>query len=166
MDYYFGGKGSFKSCTKKAKLQFSTHVRDELEYLDPVTPTNMADDLDQYIWCMEATIYDLIRDNIDLNHITEKEKYSVSYHLRKNKDNHFFLESKIWFNVKNLTSEYALTESSLFFDITPTFQRIIKGRENMSEDEKLAELEEIEMFFGDDDHDEYNDYDDCEEFNL
>ena len=164
LEYFTGSKGSIKSCTQKTKLQFSTHVYEEMEDLKDNTLTSSSDDLDQYIWCMEATIYDLKRDNVDFNQIIEKEKYSVSYHLRKLKNNHFFLESKIWLpKPKNLTNERVMTEGSLFYDIAPTFQRIIKGEENLTPEERQAELEEINLLFENDCDDEF---DNCDDFSL
>ena len=162
LDYFINGKGSIKSCNQKVQFQFNPEIREELKYLDPNTLTTSDNDLDQYIWCMEATVFDLIRDNVDLNHITEKEKYSISYHLRKNTKNHFYLESKIWFNTnKKLNNQYQITETSIFHDLAPSFQRLIKGSENMSEAEKLAEIDEIKQKFGDFYDDEY--YEDCED---
>ena len=177
LDYYIGGKGSFKSCTKKIALRFSECVREELEYIDPDVLSSAVDDLDHYVLCMEATVFDLHRNKVDFNQVNEKERYSVGYNLRKNHKEHYFLESRIYYTKsQQVSNKYLLTESSLFFDIRPTFQRIIKGSDNLTEAEQLAELDEIAEFFGEDedcakideydDYDEYDEYDDCGEFNL
>lgn len=158
LEYMFDGTGSLKSCTKKVEFQFSTSVEDELIYLDANTLTSADTDLDQYIWCMEATVFNLVRDSVDFNQISQKEKYSISYHLRKNKNEHFFLESKLWLSKPyKLNNKYIANELSVFSDIKPTFQRIIRKNDNISLNEQLAELEEINEFFGDVDFDDFDD---------
>jgi len=160
LDYYWGGVGSLKSCTKKAALQFNINIKEELEFLDANSFTTEIDDIDQYIWCMEATIYNLKRDSVDFNQIISTEQYSTSYQLRKNQDNHFFLESKIHLAKVNKSNKnpqiYAM---SVFNDIAPDFQRRLRGNNRLTYKEQLDELEDLSEFFND-----IDDFDASDEF--
>ena len=93
LEYMFGGTGSIKSCTKKVKFEFNTNLKEDLLDLKPDKLTSdIEDDVFDYSqFCAACTMYNVKRDSVDFNHITETPKYSIDYYIRKFINNEYFL---------------------------------------------------------------------------
>ena len=159
LDYIFDGTGSVKSCTKKVKLEFATHILAKLNELQQDEPTTLIEDMIEYRQlCMVATVYNLKRDKVDFNQVKEVEQYYVCYFLRKNKQNRYYLQSELKLAKLPKFNNLQVNELSLFFDIKPTFQRQLGNKTSLLEELKeLEELEEFQDLFDDEYEDE--DYD-------
>ncbi len=145
LDYLFGGTGSYKSCTKMVKLEFTTDLIEKLVELQPDEPTDFMDDIIDYRkLCMVATFYDLKRDKVDFNQVSKKEQYYVCYFLRKNNDNKYYLQSELRMRNLSQNKNCQIEEVSFFFKIPPTFQRLLNSECQSSFLTELEELDEIE----------------------
>lgn len=171
LDYYINGTGSFKSCTKKIKLEFSSGVKSKLLNLETDEPISLADDIMYHRQLiMIASSFDLTRDKVDPNQVTETEKYVNYYFLRKNKDNHYFLQSEIWPTKLPKHKDVELSSVILYFDILPTFQRMLKTQdvsittvEDLEEIENNPELQDLYDFDDIDEDEEFEYYEDVED---
>lgn len=170
LDYFTGGTGSIKSCTKKIKLEFATEVINKLFNLQADEICSLADDiLDYRQLIMIATSYNLQRDKVDPNHIIEQEEYTNYYFLRKNQKNHYYLQSEIWPTKPIQHNNSVIDSTVLYFDILPTFQRMLnpnKSRTSLTDLEELKEIKNIEDLKGlydfddiDEDDDDFDYYD-------
>lgn len=145
LDYLTGGTGSIKSCTKKVKLEFSTDATYGIENLPNDEICSMEDDmLDYRKLIMIATTYEHKRDKININYVDEKEQFITYYFIRKNKNNKFYLQSEVWPTKTPKNKDYEINHLTLYFDINPTFQRMLNGNQNRSFLTELEELDEIE----------------------
>lgn len=129
LEYFVGGKGSFKSCTKKFRIEFVKNLANKLLLLQPDKPTNFEDDIAHQQLCMAVNVYDLKRDSVDFNQIIETKKYEVCYYLRKNKKDWYILQSELRLqNTK--TGDYAIHEFLTYNEIAPLWQKMLLEKTN------------------------------------
>lgn len=153
LEYYFGGKGSLKSCTKKKKLEFTPDLIEKLLLLRPDKPTTLASDIHHQQLCMVASVYDLNRDNVDFNQIHKNKKYIVCYYLRKTAKDHYFLQSEL--RLKNrISGNCQLNELSTFNDLSYVWQKILLEKTHSPFVDQFRDKYPDECF------DIYNTYDD------
>lgn len=160
LDYFTGGKGSIKSCTKKAQFEFVRNLSGKLFNLEPDRFTDVFNDLYCQQLCMAVTIYNLHKNPLNFNQVIEKPEYTVCYYLRKNKNGHHFLQSEIRLKKPAVYKNYQLHEHSLFFDIKPAYQKLIKDAKRHTFFEEIKGLIKRENGKDDDLDDlEFNDDD-------
>ena len=159
LDFMYGGTGSIKSCTKKVKFEFNTNLTKELLDLkhDRLT-ANIEDDVFDYSqFCAACTVYNLKRDSVDFNHVTESPKYSIDYYVRKFTNDEYFLQGDLVLVNTIIKNNHSIKRLNLVFNIDPKSQKLLQQYTNSAKHNKLNDRDEYG--FDDDDEFEENPFD-------
>lgn len=165
VEFMYGGTGRIKSCTKKVKFEFNTNLTKELLDLkhDRLT-ADIGDDIFDYSqFCAACTMYNLKRDSVDFNQITEIPQYSVDYYLRKMKNNKYFLQADLFFKKPIAKDGVSLYRLNLIFNIDPNSQKLLQSYPTKDNCDNPDDLDDE---FDTDDYDDFDseyEYDDLGE---
>lgn len=165
LEYMFGGTGSIKSCTKKVKFEFNTNLKEDLLDLKPDKLTSdIEDDVFDYSqFCAACTMYNVKRDSVDFNHITETPKYSIDYYIRKFINNEYFLQGDLTLAKPIVKNNHSLTRLNLIFNIDRNSQKLLQSYPTKDNCDNPDDLDDE---FDTDDYDDFDsecEYDDLDE---
>lgn len=162
LEYFIGGTGPIKSCTKKIKLEFVPDLIEKLLLLRPDKPTTIYNDIHHKQLCMVASVYDLKRDNVDFNQVRSNKKHTVCYYLRKTTNDHYFLQSELRLQ-NRISGNCQLNELSTFNDLSYVWQKILLEKTHSPFVDQFRDKYPDECFdifnMYDNDYDEYDDDD-------